>query len=575
MKLLTFCVALCAPYALAGQDSSVALNSRTSSVFDLVITEIMADPDPSNGLPNAEFVEILNRSASPVSLSGWTLFDGSSRILPDVTVLPGEFVTICNNVDTSQFATYGKCAGISSISLTNSGEKISLRDSFRVPVDSVVYSDTWYGSSYKNDGGWSLERIDADFNCPVADNWKASENSLGGTPGQINSIAGIIIDNSPPVLLRAYCASDSTIILVFNETIESAGISNLQNYITTPSISITNAAISENSKFNIRLEIAAPLLKQTIYSITVSGIQDCSGNMTSIGNTANFGVSDSVRKGDLIINEILFDPFEGGYDFIELFNSGNNIIDLSKLKIAAINPESNEPDEAEFISEVPWLLFPEEYIVITENTETVAQFYKSSFPYYFINIENLPSMNIDEGYIAILSSDVRLDEVHYFDEFHFDLLLDTKGISLEKINPDMNSMDAASWHSTAPVAGFATPGLKNSQYSDLIQNENTVTVFPEIFSPDNDGTDDVVIFSIHADEPGYISNFWLYNASGQVIYNQSKNNLLPATSIITWNGIDNEGNKASPGIYVALIDIFNLQGKVEKFKIPFVLALKF
>jgi hypothetical protein len=64
-------------------DARARFNERR---FDLIITEIMADPDPSNGLPVTEFVEIYNRSQVPINLSGWILFDGSSRILPAVNI---------------------------------------------------------------------------------------------------------------------------------------------------------------------------------------------------------------------------------------------------------------------------------------------------------------------------------------------------------------------------------------------------------------------------------------------------------------------------------------------------------
>src|SRR5688572_17231266 len=136
-------------------------------LHDLVISEFLADPDPPNYLPDAEFVEIYNRSQQDYSLNGWVLYDGSNRQLPSVTILPGQYLIICAFSDTGLFAGSGIVAGVSSLSLTNTGEKISLRDPDGVPVDSVLYSDAWYGSSFKKDGGWSLEKVDLDFSCAI------------------------------------------------------------------------------------------------------------------------------------------------------------------------------------------------------------------------------------------------------------------------------------------------------------------------------------------------------------------------------------------------------------------------
>ena len=193
MRLLIFCMAVLLPFALAGQVSSAIVKSSSINYVleDVIITEIMADPDPPNGLPVKEYVEIFNRSNDTVNLNGWVFYDGSSRILQNNIMNPHDYIIICALSDSALFSVYGKVAVVSALSITNTGEKLSLRNPSGQPVDSVTFSDTWYQGTYKKDGGWSLERIDNFFNCPVSANWGSSENSLGGTPGFINSISGI------------------------------------------------------------------------------------------------------------------------------------------------------------------------------------------------------------------------------------------------------------------------------------------------------------------------------------------------------------------------------------------------
>ena len=570
MKLFTFCAALMMPCALHGQVSSGA---QSTSAFELVITEIMADPEPSFGLPNAEYVEILNRSPQPVNLAGWTFFEGGNRILPDLTLLSGEYFIICANSDTLLFQPFGKVAGISTMSLTNGGEKVSIRNPLGQPVDSVTYSDTWYGNSFKKDGGWSLERIDTEFTCHQTANWSPSNNAQGGTPGSVNSVNGIYSDITPPILIRAFCPDSISVTLVFSEPLEPGSVSELQNYSFGNGLSAMSANISNPNNTYVNIILNSVLAKNITHTITVNQITDCAGNFIEDNSIARFGLTDSITDG-VVINEILFNPLTGGYDFVELYHAGISLINVSSLKLASINLISGEYIKVAIITNEPWLLFPGEYLVLTEKPDVVANHYRSSFPFNFITMYDLPAMNADAGHIALLSGINIVDEVRYDEDQHFQLLENVKGVSLEKINPLRNGMEPTSWHSASPSVGFATPGLKNSQFVQKSSDLKFVSVYPEIFSPDHDGKDDVITFTVNAGEPGFIGNITIYNARGQVIYDNKKNHLLSTSDAFTWNGIDNSQLVATPGVYVALVEVFNLYGEVKKVKLPFVVATK-
>ncbi len=100
--------------------------------------------------------------------------------------MPNEYMLLTSTTNAPKFS---KALGVTSFpSLGNLGDRIVLRDPGGTAIDSVAYSLSWYHSSEKADGGWSLELIDVNNPCGEGDNWTASEDIDGGTPGEINSV---------------------------------------------------------------------------------------------------------------------------------------------------------------------------------------------------------------------------------------------------------------------------------------------------------------------------------------------------------------------------------------------------
>ena len=109
---------------------------------------------------------------------------------------------------------------------------------------------------------------------------------------------------------------------------------------------------------------------------------------------------------------------------------------------------------------------------------------------------------------------------------HFGLLNDTKGVSLERIDHDRPTQDATNWHSAAEAIGFATPAYKNSQYNDAGETDNAIEITPELFSPDQDGVNDIVNINYHFDTPGYVANVVIYDSDFHSI-DHNKRCILP------------------------------------------------
>jgi hypothetical protein len=103
--------------------------------------------------------------------------------------LPDSFLIITSASNLSLFSAYTSVIGLSSFpSLTNSTDQILLRDNSGSLIHYLEYSDSWFGTSSKINGGWTLEMIDAENPCSGEGNWRPSNDPTGGTPGRKNSV---------------------------------------------------------------------------------------------------------------------------------------------------------------------------------------------------------------------------------------------------------------------------------------------------------------------------------------------------------------------------------------------------
>ena len=102
----------------------------------------------------------------------------------------------------------------------------------------------------------------------------------------------------------------------------------------------------------------------------------------------------------------------------------------------------------------------------------------------------------------------------------------------------------------------------------------TIDATPKVFSPDNDGRDDITTIQYEVTEPGYITNITVFDGAGRPVRNLVRNGTLGLKGYWNWEGLDDKGNKLPVGTYIIFTEIFNLQGKKSTFKTTVVLARK-
>lgn len=552
--------------------------AQTANRYDIVIDEIMADPSPQIALPNNEWIELRNTSSAAFNLSGWRIADASSQSgpMPAYILQPDSFVIVCTSGAVAAMSAYGPAIAVTGFpSLDNTGDIIYLKSPQNKIIHTVSYTEAWYQNELKKDGGWSLEMMDTKNPCSGFSNWKASTHLNGGTPGTKNAVDGINTDTDAPQLLHAFATDSVNITLVFDEPLDSSSASIIAAYTISDGIGapqfITVTAPAFN-KVNLHLNIA--LLRNKIYTITATAVTDCKGNSISNKNTARVGLSEIAAGQDIVINEILFNPKSSGTDYVEIYNRSNKVIDLKQMYIA--NRGSNGAiSNIKQLGADSYLLFPQDFMVITEDAATVKRDFITKNPDAFITPASMPSFNDDEGYVIILNAQgVITDELHYSEKWHFSLIDNREGVALERIDYNAATEQPDNWHSAATSVGYGTPAYKNSQYKINEGLKGTVTISPEIVSPDNDGMDDFAGINYNFPAPGYVANITVFDAAGRPVRFLQRNALCGITGNFRWDGLGEKNQQLPVGIYIIYTDVFNTAGKKKQFKNTVVLARK-
>ncbi|MFZ4546486.1 MAG: lamin tail domain-containing protein [Bacteroidales bacterium] len=538
--------------------------------FDLLINEIMADPTPTVNLPDAEYVELYNRSAYPIDLRDWTLILGSSeKPLPQYKIPAGGYLILCDDGSKPLLEAFGPVLDFSSFAITNAGGTVTLKDFDNNVIHSVSYTDDWYKSSYKSEGGWSLELIDPLNPCGEADNWIACNNPAGGTPGKLNSVNAANPDLIEPSISRVGVSDATHLIVWFSESCDSTNMKNAANYSIDNGIGNPIAVFVQSPDFKVvYLTLSAALSVDVVYTINASiNITDCAGNQLLTNTSAQFAIPTEASNNDIIINELLFDPPNGCVDFVEIYNRSSKVIDLKSLVLANYDTLNMVITDYNEITDQPFLILPEMYLVLTTDSSAIKKYFKTPNQQGFLNMATFPTMNNEDGIVALTTkSGEVIDLVTYNTAMHYPLLKNVDGVSLERISSEMPSKAVTNWHSAAEAVGFATPAYKNSQFSMVLSVENEITLSPEIFSPDNDGHNDNLTISYSFGNPGNNITITVYDATGHTIRNLINHELCGTSGAYTWDGITNERQKASIGRYIVFVEIFDLQGQTKRYK---------
>ncbi len=546
---------------------------RAPTFNEILITEILSDPDPSAGLPEVEFVELYNNTSEILSIENLMFSDPtSSSELPEILLFPFEYYVLTSTSNVSKFLS-AKVIGVSDFpSLSNSGEQLYLSHDEEL-IFSVSYSSDWHDEK-RSEGGYSLEMRDILSPCVEEFNWVSSVDNDGGSPGSPNSVSQSIPDNFGPVVSSAVALTASELRVDFNENIDPR-VAAIGTISFEPSINVASVNFHFLFPKSIFVSLGENLKESTSYSFQLINVTDCNGNLVQENNLI-VALPSTAGTGDILLSEVLFNPRTGGVDFVELHNASAKYIDLNEWQLARVT-DAGISDE-KVISQNTLIISPGDHFAFTTDVTILFDNYPQGTIENIYEVASLPTYANDSGNVVLLNHLSELEEIfHYENDFHYDLLESTDGVSLERISFEADVNDPNNWRSASSVAGFATPGSPNSQaILSQVVAAGAVEVEPKVFVPGNSGSGrDFTTIKYQFHDPGKFANITIYDQTGRLIKNVAEGALLSTEGFVRWDGTTNSGEMARLGYYVVLFEVFDSNGNSDVIKDTIVVGRDF
>jgi hypothetical protein len=436
-------------------------------------------------------------------------------------------------------------------------------------LDQVSYTTANWGGSDFATGGYSLEVPNPDFLCVSSTLLKPSNNVLRGTPGIQNSIFDPNPKVNSPKLESVYFMDSLQIWVAFSELVlPDFGPENL---VFSPSLEIDSVVFATEKQ--MRIILSSPAVVNQPYTLTLSDVKDCLGNPL-VEHVVTFVLAEDPLSGELIINELLFNPRTGEPKFVEIKNSSEKYLRLEDWAIANLD-DSGDLDQVKVFGKAGLILEPGGYLAITTNSAALQSAYPRSASENFLQISSLPTYPISGGTVALISPKMEIVEYFSYDEdLHHPLLRDSKGVSLERLSSQTSASHHSNWQSASGNEGFATPGRKNSQAISGEFVADLIRVEPEVFDPEGSSGPAFTTISYQLDQTGWVGTFAIYSVGGQLIQTLSQNQILGTTGLFTWSGTDSTGRLVRAGYYVLMVELYEPNGKTNLVKKTLVVATR-
>jgi hypothetical protein len=516
-----------------------------SAKAGLVINEVLAN-EPI-GYVTLEWIEIYNDSSTAVSVVSYQLKVGDKWIaLPDdVWLDAGEYYIICRKLVSDASSPgfeglWGDSSGVwgdtpeenrlqtpftAKIVLANKNGTVELYN----PSGLLISELTW---SEPGEDGFSWERVS-----PQSLGIVQSVDPNGSTPGFINSHTPVSNDLALEEISVTPDNGETSITFV----VTNRGLNTVWNALLILSRDLGDNAggfVDTIDAIDVtEIKPGSTFVKARRYffdGVYVNLRASLSDDDRTRNNRLDF-IATGADFPPIILSELLANPEEPlETEWVEIKNRLNQPLDI-------IGWQLGDSLVLHTISDTPVIIDPNEYAVLAKDSPAFLDFYHH-FNKRCLQPDLWPLLNNDHDVIRLVDSfRFEADRFTYTRVFN-DNYTWSRGEEAGYEND---------WGRSERVGG--SPGEPNSVLYEPTGSDIAVTIEPNVFSPDGDGSEDVVVITVEEAPAESEVVMKIYDRQGRTVRTLIDSETLLRTSY-TWDGRSDGGRRLPIGIYILYLE---------------------
>lgn len=536
----------------------------------VVINEVLYDPAGSDG--GHEFVELFNPGQEPVGLYGWTLETGNGNYQDrwklewtgseSDTIGAGGFFVL------GEEGVIPEPDIVTAMDLQNGPDGCRLTDPAGL-TDVVGWGDLGFGEYFEGEpaadarSGSSIGRdpdgLDTgsnrtDFTC-LTDPSPADYNH---PPRDLKALA-FGLSRYTPVMLPEI----DLVCVVGNAGTETCGngtvLAGRVGAYVDSTIILNDIDPAETARVVLRLPNPGAGRHQAMGWLT-SAEDRWSGNDTLITSLV-------IPPPPLVINEIMFVPGGRDCEWIEVLNRGAGSLDLKgwTLEDSRASPKTIADHEL-ILGSGDFLVLVEDEDIFTAIHPDVshAEFRRPTGGWGTLNDVDGP-LGFADAAVVRDNYGTMVDSVAYSESWT------DPGKSVERIDPDAGSANAANW---SPHYGELTgsPGAANSVSFHLPRAGSVLSLSSKVLSPNGDGKGDLVAVSVAM--PGVcLARLTVFDVNGRPVKRLIDGEEIDSGRVTFWDGSRDDGTRAATGVYLIMLEArMDSSGETLRARSPLILV---